>query len=95
MNTSKPIPRIKSRRVTRYETPDGKLHDTLWQARRHEIKLALHELIKHDEHLAVREVDTLYVVDLLVDNAAELAPLLRRVDILDKTQISKPEETQS
>lgn len=83
--------RIISRRVTRYETPDGRQHDTLTAARRHQIKCDLHDVIKHDEHLALKEVDTLYVVDLLCDNAAELSQLLRRFMQLEQIKVSKPE----
>lgn len=81
---------ILSRRITHYETQDGKLHATLTDARKHQIKLNIRACIEHNEHLQVCDVDLGEVIELLCDNASELSTLLRQFMQLSQVQVSKP-----
>lgn len=80
---------ILSRRVTRYETPDGTLHDTLTAARKHQIRRELLAILQYDGQLIARGVDLDATVELLCGNAAELSQLLRRFMQLEQITVSK------
>lgn len=79
---------ITSRRVTRYETLDGQLHDTMQQARTHAIKLELRAIL---ETVLESDVEIEYIADALCKQPDRIATLLRRYHQLTKLTVSKPQ----
>lgn len=83
---------IISRRVTRYETPDGHLHDTLTAARKHQVKRELFDTLRvlliappYESDLEIS-----YICNALLEKPGEIATLLRQFMQLEQIKVSKP-----
>lgn len=93
MTQPAPTSKITSRRITEYETVDGKRHSTRQSARIHTIKLELRgilrELLTAPPYESQLEIE--YVADALLENPKQIATLLQRYNQLQQLTISKPE----
>lgn len=83
---------ITSRRITRYETLDGLLHDTMQQARTHALKLELCAILETAFTAPMYESTggIEYITNALCEHPDKIATLLRRYYQLTKLIISKP-----
>ena len=83
---------ITSRLITRYETLDGLLHDTMQQARTHALKLELCAILETVLTAPMCESpgEIEYITNALCKQPDRIATLLRRYHQLTKLTISKP-----
>lgn len=83
---------IISRRVTMYETVDGRQHSTMQQARIHALKLELRAILETvltaPPYESTGEIE--YITDAVCEHPDKIATLLRRYHQLTKLIISKP-----
>jgi hypothetical protein len=64
-------------KITRYASPDGKLHDTQVEAEIHHLKLTIEPLFMGDEALDGTTDDFDRMLRVLVANKVTIGPLLR------------------